>query len=1365
MNNRGSGVGLETDSTGCDVNGTLTLLLVDASARADQHATQLDRVADRVLTEETVEGALAILSSTAIDCIVSEYELPDGDGIALLESVRTEHPSLPFVLWTDAGSESVASEAIAAGVTEYVPRGSTDPPEYDLVGGRIRNAMAKHRTQPAVEHTDATLQLFSNLCHGLAEVETVADSFQTVLEAVCAFTDWEYGEVWMPSSTDDYLSCVTTFGIDGRFDPFIKITETITFQPGEGLPGRVWSSGSGEWIPDVADVPVDSYLRTAAAEQVNLSSTFAVPIRSEDSIAGVVAFYLTDGHTADSQQRAIVETVAGTFETFFEVEYSTPFQRQRDQFRAVFEESFDAMVIADDAGQYVDVNESAATLFGCPKDELIGRTIDEFAPEEFDFENAWDKFQASNDEVGTFPLVRADGMERVVEYAATTDIVPGRHLSVLRDVTEWRRLENELKEVFERVSDAFHGLDTDWRFTYLNERAEELLGGTQAELQGAYVWDEFPNAKEMAFKPQYERAMETQTPVTFEEYSHAADAWLEVRAYPSETGLSIYFRDISERKTNELERELFRTLVDHSSDGFFVIDPATSDILDVNETACEQLGYDRDELLALSVPDINPDFSIHMWDDFVNSLRDRGELSIEGVHRGKDGSTRPVEISVAHVFIDKNNQEYNVATVRDISERKERERELEEARQRYQKLIEAAPDPIFVAEATTGKIVETNTAGARLRKQPPDEIVGLHHSALHPDEDADRYRELFASSIRKRRTVSQFEDGSPIYLATATDERIPVSISSGTVSMDDRLLIYGIFRDISDQLRYETALEGVNSVARELLHAETDAEIANAVTDIAETMVESTGNAIYLYDDRTGELAPAAYSDSLETVLGKLPRFAPGDGVAWQAFTDQELVRYDDVRTADDVFNAGTPIRSELIVPLGAHGVFIAGDTAVGSIDDLTVEIVQILAATAAAALDRAERTQELRERERESKLQTQRLERVHQLNEELRTIARSLVQEGSRETIKQVVCESLISLRQFDCAWIGEPDPETGNIDVTATAGCPDWSPPTLSLEVAEETSPPSVRATRHRSTVVESNIAASPHQSEWQNSALLHGFRSAISVPLLHEDVLYGVLTIYSGQAENFDELSTTVLTELGLLIGYALNTIDQRNALLDDGVLDLTFQLVGADDVFVELASALDTEIRIENITARSANSFLVHFVAETEDPERILEVARNVLAIESIRVVSESDPALFEAITIGECIATVIAGLGAHPRSIVITEEKCQLDVSVSRDRDTETFVRYLAEQYPGVELMAQQTSRSTHATLGMRLLTEQLTDRQRDILSTAYYSGYFDQRRKLTGTEIADSLDISQPAFSKQLRVAQAKLLTAIYGEY
>ncbi|QZX99128.1 PAS domain S-box protein [Halobaculum rubrum] len=820
-------------------------------------------------------------------------------------------------------------------------------------------------------------------------------------------------------------------------------------------------------------------------------------------------------------------------------------------------------------------------------------------------------------------------------------------------------------------------------------------------------------------------------------------------------------QDITDLKERERELELFRNLVDNACDGVLIVDPDTSAIIDVNGTACRLLGYDHEELVSLSVPDITPAFSMETWNDFAATVRENGTEVIESEHQRKDGSTFPVELRISHVSLE---QEYHVATVRDITERKEREQQLEAAHKRYRTLIDAAPDPIFVADADTGELIEANAAAAALRDQPRSEIIGLHQTALHPGEEAERYQELFDDHVEDPDAIGRFDDGEPNYLTTTDGSRVPVSINSSTVSLDDRTLIHGIFRDISEQRRYENALTGINTAAQELLQAETDAEIAQITVETTTGVLDASGCVVYLYDNHSGELAPAAYTEDLDEVLGTLQRIPPGDSVAWRVFTDRKRERFDDIRTSDGGCNAGTPIRSELLIPLGEHGVFLVGDTSVGAFDEMTEKIAGALASTAEAALDRAERTQTLRERERESQVQAERLERIDQLNDEIRTIMQALIQAQCRDAIIRYVCDSLVSLDRFTYAWIGEPDPAASEIGVSARAGAPQNYLDTVSLDLEPGNTIPSVRAARERTTVTVPRIATAPHQTEWRDTALRHGFQSGISVPLVYDEFSYGIMTIYSDQPDTFDDRTESVLTELGELVGYALNTSEQRNALLGGETIDVTFDLTGATDLFVEFADHLSTSILVENIIPRSEETYLVHFQCEDAGSVDVQAVAEELSSVADLRMISEADRTVYEAVVIGDCLVTTLATVGANIRSVVVTGSHCRVRASIREEREKQTLVRHLKTEYPDVNVAIHEQTTTSPSHSWMRLLDDSLTGRQRDILATAYYSGFFDQQRKRTGTEIADLLDISQPAFSTQLRAAHRNLLSTLFGE-
>ncbi|SFR42667.1 sensor histidine kinase [Halogeometricum limi] len=119
------------------------------------------------------------------------------------------------------------------------------------------------------------------------------------------------------------------------------------------------------------------------------------------------------------------------------------------------------------------------------------------------------------------------------------------------------QLDTDVQEHLERISDAMFALDTDFRFTYLNGKAARWLDRDPEELVGERVWDEFPQAVGSTFQEEYERALNEQTPVRFTEYYGPLDKWFEVNAYPSDTGLTVYFQDVTDRHRREdiLERQ------------------------------------------------------------------------------------------------------------------------------------------------------------------------------------------------------------------------------------------------------------------------------------------------------------------------------------------------------------------------------------------------------------------------------------------------------------------------------------------------------------------------------------------------------------------------------------------------------------------------------------------------------------------------------------------------------------------------------------------------------------------------------------------------------------------------------------------
>lgn len=226
---------------------------------------------------------------------------------------------------------------------------------------------------------------------------------------------------------------------------------------------------------------------------------------------------------------------------------------------------------------------------------------------------------------------------------------------------------------------------------------------------------------------------------------------------PSVNGLVANLRDITRRKEAEADLAAFKLATEHSNDAQYLIDQDAR-IRWVNRLACEWLGYTFDELTALTVGDINPLVSNAAFDVYFERTRQGRVVPFESIHRRKDGSTLPVEITPTVVEIDGSAR--MVAAVRDISERKRAQEALQQSEAAFRAIASAAPALVWVF-SPSGENIFFNERWYEFTGQTIEQAAGTGWAAtMHPDdagrilpywERCQKTGETYQGDVRYRR--------------------------------------------------------------------------------------------------------------------------------------------------------------------------------------------------------------------------------------------------------------------------------------------------------------------------------------------------------------------------------------------------------------------------------------------------------------------------------------------------------------------------------------------------------------------------------------------------------------------------------------
>lgn len=791
----------------------ISLLLVDDEpALLDIGKVFLEECGDLCVDmATTVAEALEKLRSGRYEAVVSDYDMPDMDGITFLKEVRLRYPDLPFILFTGKGREKVVIEALNSGADFYLQKGGDPVAQFTELSHKIEQAVRRRKTEYELRRSE---KKYRELVDNLPEI-----LFKTDIEGNLVY--------------------VNRRGL-----------EVLDLPEGE-IYGKPWYLHVHPDDRGDAEEIGNRLIRTG-----DRAEGFELRVQTRSDRGKIISFLLNLTPLRDDAGRLLgVQGIA--IDISGKIQTEIALQEAEERYRMITEGVADGVTLGDMSGIISYASPSMTRITGYRNEDIVRHSFHEFVVEK-DREIIDACFEKTLRNRESFEglrvrVKRKDGACISVEINGGPIIRDGKVIgaqSVTRDITRQVQADNALRESEERLNVTLHSIgdgvivtDAEGRVTLINTVAESLTGWKEEEAVGMPLADVFHIVNEKTRQPvenPIKRVIEEGVVADLANHTvllardgtqkAIADSAAPIRDKEGAViGVVLVFRNVTAERETEKVRRRLAAIVASSDDAIYgtTVDGV---ITSWNQGAERIYGYTASEAFGSHVSLFAPPERREESMDAIRQISRSGHRDhFETVRVRKDGARILLSITISPIMDDNGTVAGFSAISRDITSQKKAEHALDKNREWLEHVVEGVRLGTWEWDARTRRVAFNRHLAAMLG-YPPGCLEADGQTIGRLISEADR-------AALKEAVIATLEGLSPIFVQevhlTGEDGRTVLLQARGTMMERDEegrpVRMSGICQDISEIRGYQEALKKANKKLT-LLNSITRHDIRNQTT-------------------------------------------------------------------------------------------------------------------------------------------------------------------------------------------------------------------------------------------------------------------------------------------------------------------------------------------------------------------------------------------------------------------------------------------------------------------------------------------------------------------------------------------------------